>query len=64
MAINFISSKEDSGENCTVHKRSNNIEIMMGSEADGIIEELLESLLKKISRRIRRVNGWKSFYFS
>ena len=40
MAINFISSK-DSDETRTMYTKSNNIEIMMGSEtADEIIAEL------------------------
>ena len=36
MAINFISCT-DSNETCNIHTRSNNIEIMMGSETDNII---------------------------
>ena len=32
MAINFISSKEDSNETRTMHTKSDNIEIMTGSE--------------------------------
>ena len=46
MAINFISSK-DSDENRTMHTKSNNVKIMMGSEADEIIEDLFESFLQK-----------------
>ena len=46
MAINFISSK-DSDETRTMHIKSNNVEIMMGSETDEIIEELFESFLQK-----------------
>ena len=44
MIINFLSSK-DSDEICTIHTKSNNIEIMIGNEANEIIEELCESLL-------------------
>ena len=46
MAINFISSK-DSDETRTMHTKSNNAEIMMGSETDEIIEELFKSFLLK-----------------
>ena len=46
VAINFISSK-DSDENCTMHTKSNNIEIMIDYETNEIIEELFESLLQK-----------------
>ena len=44
IAINFISS-EDSDETRTMHTKSNNVEIMMGSETDKIIEELFKSFL-------------------
>ena len=47
MAINFNSSKKDPDETGTMHTKSDNIEIMMGSETDEIIEELSESLLKR-----------------
>ena len=43
---NFISSKY-SDETRNMHKKSYNVEIMMGSETDNIIDELCESLLKK-----------------
>ena len=46
MIINFISSK-DSDEICTMRRKNNNIEIMMGNETDEIIAELFESLLQK-----------------
>ena len=39
MAINFISSK-DSDETRTMHTKSNNVEIMVGSETNEIIEEI------------------------
>ena len=44
MAINFISFK-DFDE--TMHTKSNNVEIMMGSETDEIIEDLFETFLQK-----------------
>ena len=37
-----------------MHAKSNNVEIMMGSETNEIIEELFKSFAK-ISRRIRRI---------
>ena len=46
MAINFISSK-DSDETRTMHTKSNNVEIMIGSETNEIIEDLFESFLQK-----------------
>ena len=46
MAINFISSK-DSDETRTMHTKSNNVEIMIGSETDEIIKNLFKSFLQK-----------------
>ena len=46
MQINFISSL-DTGEICTVDSKSDNVEIMMGNEADDIIKELFESFKKR-----------------
>ena len=46
MKINFTSSK-DSDETRTMHTTSDNIEIMIGNKASGIIKELFNSLLQK-----------------
>ena len=46
MAINFISSK-DSDETRTMHAKSNNVEIMIGSNTDEIIKDLFKSFLQK-----------------
>ena len=43
---NFISSK-DSNETRTMHTKSDNIEIIIGSETGEIIKELFESLLQR-----------------
>ena len=45
--INFISSKKDSNETRTMHAKSDNVEIMMGSETNEIAEELFKSFLQK-----------------
>ena len=46
MEIGFTYS-ENSDETLAMHTKSNNVEIMMGSETDEIIEELLKSFLQK-----------------
>ena len=51
MQINFSSSK-DSRETCTMHTKSGNIEIMMGSETDDIINELIDSLLQRYQEEL------------
>ena len=52
MQINFISSK-DSGETRTMHTKSRNIEIMVGSETNDIIEELSESPLQNYQKGLK-----------
>ena len=47
MAIIFISSKPDSDETRTMHTKSDNIEIMTGSETDEIMEELFKFFLER-----------------
>ena len=53
MTINFISYKDskDFDETEIIHLKSDNTEIMMGSETDEIIEELFESLLQRYQER-------------
>ena len=46
IAINFISSKY-SDETGTMHTKNNNVEIVMGSETDEIIEELFIYFFQK-----------------
>ena len=62
MEINFISSKKDSDETRTMRTKGDNIEIMMRSETDEIIDALLNLSCKDI-KKIRRINHRKSFYF-
>ena len=49
MSIKFISSN-DSNETHIMHTKSDNIEIMMGSETDDITEELRDSLLQNYQK--------------
>ena len=49
MAIIFIFSK-DSDETETMHTKSNNVEIMIGSETDEIIEDFLNLFCKNIKK--------------
>ena len=62
MLINFIFSKE-SDENRNMHTKSNNIEIMMGSETNYIIEELCESLLQKYQDGLEELIRESEFIF-
>ena len=60
--INFISSK-DSEETRTMHTNSCNIEIMMGSETDEIIEKLFESLLQNYEKDLEESMKGSKFAF-
>ena len=57
MSINFMSSK-DSDEIRNMHTKSDNLKIIIGSEANDIIEELCESLLRnyhdKLEESVKR----------
>ena len=49
MTINFMCSKnsKDFNETFTMHTKSNDIEILIGNEADETIKELFNSLLQR-----------------
>ena len=68
MWINCVSFKnfEDTR---TIHSVSNNIEILMGSETDDIIDELFKSLLQRYqnareesTNKGRELNSWKCWF--
>ena len=50
MQINFISSEHSEEILCTMHTKSHNIDIMIGSETKQIIEKLFESLLQSYQK--------------
>ena len=52
VAINFISSKPDSDETPIMHTKSDNMEIMIGSDTNEVIEELFKSLLQKCQENL------------
>ena len=62
MLINFISSK-DSDETRSMHTKNDNIEIMMGSETDDIIEEPFEFLLRKYLEELEESMKGSGFIF-
>ena len=62
LAINFIFSK-DSDETRIMHSKSDNIEIMMNSETDEIIEKLFESLLHKYQEGLEESMKGSEFIF-
>ena len=53
MAINFFSLKVFQKTH-TMHSKSDNIEILIGNEADKIIEELFESFLQNYQEGLER----------
>ena len=62
MAINFISSK-DSDKTRTMNAESNNVEIMMGSETDEIIEEVFKSFLQRYQEGLEESMRESEFIF-
>ena len=62
IAINFISSK-DSDETRTMHAKRNNVEIMMGSETDKVIEELFKSFLQRYQEGLEESMKGSEFVF-
>ena len=63
MRINFISSK-DSEETRTIHTKSNNVEIMIGSETDNITDELFESFLQRYQEGLEESMRGNEFVFT
>ena len=63
MAINFISSKGDSDETRTMLTQSDNIEIMMGSETNEMIEELFKYLLQRYQEGLEESMKGSHFIF-
>ena len=49
MAISFFSSK-DFEETRTMYSKSDNIEVIIGSETDEIVEELFDSFLQRYQK--------------
>ena len=62
MQINFISSL-NTDEFRIMHSKINNVEIMMGTETDNIINELFESFLKKYQEGLKTKMEWSNFVF-
>ena len=63
MTINFVSSKDDSDEIHTMHTKSDNIEIVMGSETNEIAEELFKSLLQRYQEGLEESMKGSEFVF-
>ena len=62
MPIKVIFSKH-SNETHIMHTKSDNIEIMMGSETDDIIDELFKSLLQKYQEGLKESMRGSEFVF-
>ena len=63
VAINFKSSKPGSSEIRTIHAESDNVEVMMGSERDEIIEDLFKSLLERYQEGLEESMKGSHFTF-
>ena len=61
--INFISLKPGSDETRIMHRRSDNIEIMISDDNDDIIEELFKSFLQKYEENLQNKMRGSDFEF-
>ena len=61
--INFISLKPGSDETRVMHTRSDNKEIMNGSDTDEVIEELSESFLQRYEENLEEKMKGSEFEF-
>ena len=61
--INFISLKTDSDETCVMHTKSDNKEIMNGSDTDEIIKELFKSHLQRYQEKLQEKMRGSDFAF-
>ena len=61
--INFISSKPDSDETCIMHTKSDNTEIMIGSDTNEVIEDLFKSLLQGYQENLEEKMKVSEFVF-
>ena len=64
MKINFVSSKDYSNETRTMSNWSNNIEIIMGSETDDLIDELFKSFLQRYQKKLENSMNGSEFVFN
>ena len=62
MSINFISSK-NSDETCNVHRKSNNIETMVGNETVEVIEEIFKTVLQRYQKELEDLMKESEFIF-
>ena len=56
IAYNFISST-DNDEECVMHSKSNNIEIMINDKADEVIKELFDSFTNRYQNNLELMKG-------
>ena len=61
--INFISPKSDADETPIMHTKSNNKEIMIGTDTNGVIEDLFKSLLQGYQENLEEKMKDSEFVF-
>ena len=61
--IDFTSSKPDSDETRIMHTKSDNLEIMIGSDTNEVIEDLFKSLLQGYQENLEEKMKDSEFYF-
>ena len=62
ITINFISSKDDNGEDLIMHSKSDNIEIMISYELVEVIKKLFDSLKNWYQNILESMRGSQFFF--
>ena len=63
MVVNFISSIDDNDEECAMHSKSDNIEIIIKDKAGEVIEKLFDSLIRKYQIGLEKSMRGTDFIF-
>ena len=62
-SVNNNNSEDDNDEECVMHSKSDNIEIMISDEADEVIKKLFDSLKNRYMFVLVRLSLIKLSYF-
>ena len=61
--INFTSLKPDCDERCIMHRKSDNTEILIGSDTNEVIKELVKSFLQRYQEGLQEKMKDSEFEF-
>ena len=62
--IDHIFSKNDNDEECIMHSKNDEMEIMINEKADEVVEELLKSLFNRYQINLEKLFKGSEFVFN